>query len=268
VKPEQAGSRPAPGTPAGVCGPASASRRPRQFLVFALVLLSELFRLRVEWFWYLVQMSFFPVVMIGFIYFLWGDPRAAQFAVTGSLVVTMSTAAMLSLGQHVGWLKDTNAYEHYAALPVGKGVFVLAIATRGVILAMPSVLTVALLGRLLLGVHLTALSILVLIVAAYAMSGIGAFIGFWSRDGRASGMTTQVVATAIIYLAPVYIPLERLPVALRFVAQFFPTTYAASALRAVGDAARTAELWRDVAVLGIFALVSLLLVPRRLDWRQ
>ncbi len=235
---------------------------------FALLLLSEMFRLRVDWFWYLVQMSFQPLALLTFVFFLWGDPRAAQFAVTGSLVVTMSSSAMLSLGQYIGWMKSVNTYEHYAALPISRTVFLAAIGTRGVLLSLPSLLTVAVIGSLVMDVHFTAQSVVVLLLGAYAMSGLGAFIGFWSRDAQVSSLATQVLATIIIFLAPVYIPVERLPGPLQVTAKAIPTTYVARALRLTVSGAPISSLWPDMAVLAVLALVSLFLVPLRVPWRQ
>lgn len=237
-------------------------------LAFWLLLVSEMFRLRLEWFWYLVQMSFQPLAFLAFVYFLWDDPRAAQFAVTGSLIVTMSTSAMLSLGQHVGWMKDTNAYEHYAALPVSKTVFLAALATRGVLLSLPSLITVTIIGYVALGIRFTGLALLILILGAYAMSGLGAFIGFWSRDAQTSSLATQVLATVIIFLAPVYVPLERLPLLLRLSASVIPTTYVAHGLRLAVAGSSVQEIWVDLAVLAALAAVSLVLVPLRVPWRQ
>lgn len=213
-------------------------------------------------------MSFQPLAFLAFVYFLWDDPRAAQFAVTGSLVVTMSTSAMLSLGQHVGWMKDTNAYEHYAALPVSKTIFVAALATHGVLLSLPSLITVTVIGYVALGIRVTGLGLLILILGAYAMSGLGAFIGLWSRDAQTSSLATQVLATIIVFLAPVYVPLERLPLLLRLSASVIPTTYVARGLRLSVAGCSIQEVWVDLAVLVGLAAVSLVLVPLRVPWRQ
>jgi ABC-2 type transport system permease protein len=247
-------------------------KRPRTIAssvwIFALLLLSEMFRLRLQWFWYLVQMSFQPLVLLTFVFFLWDDPRAAQFAVTGSLVVTMSSSAMLSLGQYIGWMKSVNTYEHYAALPISRTVFLAAIATRGVLLALPSVLTVAVIGSVLMDIDFTFYSVVVLLLGTYAMSGLGAFIGFWSRDAQVSSLATQVLSTIIIFLAPVYIPVERLPGLLQVTAKAIPTTYVARALRLTVSGAPVSSIWPDIALLAGLSLVSLLLVPLRLPWRQ
>ncbi len=48
------------------------------------------------------QVSFVPLSYLAFVYFLWPDPNAVPFAVTGSLVTAVSMSGMLSLGQRLG----------------------------------------------------------------------------------------------------------------------------------------------------------------------
>lgn len=237
-------------------------------VTFGLLLLGEVFSLRLEWFWYLVQTSFVPLTYLLFVRFLWGDPGSAVFAVTGSLVTTVTLSAMLSLGQYVGWLKDSNAYEHYAALPISLRTFVMVIATRGVMLSLPALIVVSVVGYWLLGITLPPLGILVLLLGAYSMAGAGALIGFWSRTANAASLITQVAQTVIIFYAPVYMPTDRLPAILQVTARIIPTSYAAHGLRAAVAGASIAALWPDLAVLLAWTLVSLLLVPLRIKWRQ
>lgn len=233
---------------------------------FIVLLLGELLSLRLEWFWYFIQVAFVPVVYMVFVSFI--REGAELFAVTGSLVTTVSLSAMLSLGQHLGSLKETRAHEYYATLPVSRTAFVAAIATRGVLLSLPAVVVVATLGRLLLGIKLNVAVVPVLLLGAYAMSGLGAFIGFWSPTSRVASLLTQIVQNIIIFFAPVYLPSERLPIALKFTSKLVPTTYVANAVRSVVAGMPLRDIWSDMAILLACAVISLALVPLRLNWRQ
>lgn len=236
---------------------------------FWWLLVGELFSLRLEWFWYLLQVSFVPLSFLAFLWFFIGQirPEAMAFIMTGSLVLTVSMGTMLSLGQHIGWLKGVNAFEHYAALPISKATFLAALATRGVLLALPSLLIVSVVGGLLLGFWLGPAAWLVLVLSAYAMSGIGAFIGFWSPTAQVASSATQVVQPLIILFAPVYFPLEQLPFVLQVTARLLPTTYSAGALRGVMAGEGLLELYPELLILLGFAVISLVLVPLKLDWR-
>jgi ABC-2 type transport system permease protein len=253
-------------TAAGILAPPGLRKHVRDF---GWLLWSELFLLRATWFWYLVQLAFVPVSYLVFLWLLVGrqSPEAMLYATTGSWVMTLSGGAMLSLGQHVGSLKDQHAYEYYATLPVAKAVFVSAVTTRGVLLALPSLVVVMAISSLVFGFAVPPAGLLVLVLSAYAMSGFGACIGFWSPSAQVASLTTQVLQTIVTLLAPVFVPLEALPGPLRVTSQLWPTTHAALALRAAMTGAPPEVFWPPVMILAGFAAVSLGLVPRRLDWR-
>jgi|SRR5579884_3807039 len=236
---------------------------------FAWLLRGELFLLREEWFWYLVQATFVPVSQLLFLWFLVGrgSPQRMGFFLTGSLVLSLSFGGMLSLGQHLGLLKAYNAFEYYATLPIAKAVFIAAVTTRGMLLSLPSAGLVLGLGRALFGLTVPPLGLLVLALAAYAMSGFGAVVGFWSPTAQVASLATQVLQTIIVFFAPIFYPLSALPWPLRLTARLWPTTYAAEALRGAVAGAPVAALWRPLLVLAAFAALSLVLIPRKLDWR-
>ena len=175
---------------------------------------------------------------------------------------------MLSLGQHLGALKDQHAYEYYATLPVSRAAFIAAVTTRGVLLSLPSLLVVMACSHFAYGFAVGPPAVAVLVLSAYAMSGLGAVIGFWSPNGRAASLATQVLQTVITLLAPIFVPLEDLPPALRAVSLVWPTTHAALALRATMAGGALADAAPSVAVLVTYAVVSLVLVPLKLHWRS
>lgn len=236
---------------------------------FWWLLRSQLFHLRLTWFWYLIQITFVPLTFLAFLWFFLGraQPEVMLFVITGSLVLNISMGAMLSLGQQIGWLKDQNAYEYYASLPISKAVFLAALVTRGVLLTMPSTLLVLAIGTLFFNMLPDLGTLLVLVLSAYAMSGLGALIGFWSPTGQVANLATQIVQPLIVLFAPVYIPLEQLPYPLQLTAYFLPTTYAARALRETLAGASVLQLWPEILILLGFTAISLMLVPFKLDWR-
>lgn len=256
--------------PEEVPGPAVPVGFSKHVRDFAWLLRAELFVLREAWFWYLVQASFVPLVQLAFLWLLVGrrDPQAVTLLVTGSLVYGLSMTGMLSLGQHLGWLKDARAFEYYAALPISRSVLVAAITTRGLLLVLPSALVVAALGRLAFGLALRPSGLLVLILSAFAFAGLGAVIGFWSPSARVASLATQILQNLVIFFAPVYLAPEALPAWLRTVSQIWPTTHAAAALRLAVSGGDGAGFWAAAGVLLVMAVVSVALVPWKLEWRS
>lgn len=234
------------------------------------LLRGELFQLRTTWFWYLVMMSFTPLVTVAFLWFFSGSsPGALQFIITGSITTAISTSAMLTLGQDIGQMKDAGRFEYYASLPISKSTFILALATRSMILALPSPLILLAIGALAFGmpVSISPVVAIVFALSGFSLAGLGAFIGFFSREGRIAGLVTQMVNPLITFLAPVYTAHENLPGVLQRTSQFLPTTYAARALRASISGAVTRQTWLDIGFLALWTVVTLTLASSRLSWR-
>lgn len=259
-------SRPEPASPSELPLPDSPAKTLRDFF---WLLRAELFVLREEWFWYLLQASFVSLSYLAFLWFLIGPqaPSAAENLIVGSLVMSLSFAGMLSLGQHIGYLKELQAFDYYAALPLSKGAFIAALTTRGMLLSLPATLLIGFLAVVFFHVPFTGLSVLILFLSAYAMAGFGALIGFYSPTAQVASLLTQILQTLIIFFAPVYYPPSVLPEGLRLLAYLWPTTHAALALKgSLGGELNPSSLV-SLFVLVLFCLVSLVLIPLRLDWR-
>lgn len=143
---------------------------------------------------------------------------------------------------------------------------VAAITTRGLLLALPSALAVAALGRLAFGLMLRPSGLLALVASAYASAGLGAVIGFWCPSGRVANLATQILQNLVIFFAPVYLAPEALPVWLRAVSQVWLTTHVAAALRLAMSGGDGDGYWAAMGVL--LATVSVALVPRESEWRS
>ncbi len=235
------------------------------------LLRGELYGLRLSWFWYLFHMALSPLLYMFLLHLFGGRgrPDVTLFVISGSLSQGLTTASMLTLGQNIGSLKDQNAFEYYAALPISRLTFLLATATRAVLFSLPSFLTILCVGSLALQlpIRLSPFAVPTVLLAGYCMAGLGAFIGFYSPTGQVASLATQVLAGLMITLAPVYLTVEQLPAILRATAAFIPTTYVASALRATLSGQVGPRLWMDLGVLSAVTVTSLWLVARKLDWR-
>lgn len=238
---------------------------------FTVLLWTQLFTLRIGWFWYLVMMSLQPLTLLLFIRFLLGssDKSIVLYLLTGNIVLSLSLSSMLSLGQDLGWLKDDHAFDYYATLPIPKLALILAIVTRSALFALPSIAIILTIGAWLFDISLTPhpLILVVLLLGGYALSGLGAIIGFYSPNGRIANLLTQIVQPIIIFLSPVFVPLDRLPQALQFTARLMPTTYIAQAMRDTLLGQVSISTWSSILVIGAITVGSFILVEKGLDWR-
>ena len=146
--------------------------------MYLWLLRGELFQSRTTWFSYVVMMSFAPLVTLTSLWFFSGSsPSVALFIITGSITTAASTSAMLTRGQDIGQMKDAGRFEYYASLPISKAMFILALTTRSMILVVV----------FRLPMNISPVTIIVFLLAGYSLAGLGAFIGFFSRDGQMAG---------------------------------------------------------------------------------
>jgi len=237
---------------------------------FFWLLVSEMLVLRVHWLWYLVQMSINPLVFMVFLGFFWAtDTRSIVYVATGTAALALMTSSMLSLGQEIGYLKETQAYEHYAVLPISKLAFILALATKGMLLALPSAFITLLVASQVFSLHLSfsPATLLVMVLAGYSLAGLGAVIGFYSPNARVASLVTQLILPPMVYFAPVFVPAEKLPRIVASISVVMPTTYVASALRAVLRRSLDPHALFDIVVLLTITVVSLLVASAKVDWR-
>jgi ABC-2 type transport system permease protein len=268
--PATSGVRAASGIAAMCAATSGIARLARLAREYWWLLRGQLHQLRLQWFWYVVMMSFGPLVTMAFLWsFTGGSPEALLFIITGSITTALCTSAMLTLGQNIGYMKDSGSFEYYAGFPISKPVFILALATRSVILSIPSSVILLSTGAFIFGVPMrpSPVTIIIFILAGYSLAGLGAFVGFFSRDGQTAGLVTQIIDPLIVFLAPVYIPVERLPRFLQYTSRFIPTTYVANALRASVAGSVTSQTWLEIGLLVVWTVLTLWAASRKLAWR-
>jgi len=241
------------------------------FRDFLILFRGNLIDLRTRWTWYVTFLSFSSMMFLVFLWLTMGrnNPGSALYIITGSLTQSLTTAGMLSLGQDIGSMKDTSIFDHYAALPISKASFIAAMVSKALLFSLPSIAFSLLFASFVLKIRvvLSVYVLLVVLLGGYCLVGLGAIVGFYSKTGRVASLATQYLSPVITFLAPVFIPKESLPRFFQVTSTILPTTYVASALRSAISGETSAGLMRDLLVLALWTIGSLLLVFPRLDWR-
>lgn len=229
---------------------------------------AELLSLRLNWQWSLLIVLVSPLSMLLFLYFLMdGNSEYMFYVISGNIVMSLVTGTMLTLGQELGFLKDIRGFDYYAALPLKKTNLIIAYLVRATITAIPSIIVLIIVGKLLFKINIAihfSFPIIV-ILSGFSLSGLGSLIGIYSRNSGQANILTQILQPIIVYCAPVFTPAEKMPNMIRIVSHFIPTTYVAKALRSsfvgVFD-------WTDILMLVAFCAISVILVEFKIDWRQ
>jgi ABC-2 type transport system permease protein len=197
------------------------------------------------------------------------DPVLGWYVVPGAAVMALVTLGVMMVAGDVAQQRRSGAILYYASLPISKAAYVLAIVAGNGVAALPGVVVTVLAGAWVFDLQL-AFNPLILVVVPLSMislAGLGAAIGLGIRNWRVVGLVAQLTMFFVMFFAPVMIPPDRLPGILQVTGWFLPPTYAARAFRAALTPEITGALLQDIAILAVFAVGSLIVVSRNLDWR-
>ena len=242
--------------------------------VFLDLYLMQLVNWRWTWRWQLIGGLLAPLSFMFMVRSLLEREAAATDMgaqiLAGNLVLSALFTAMGNTANRFAWLRETEGLDYYATLPISRTAMVATVVLAFVTLTLPSMAATVLLGRVLFALPLAPhpLAVVVVALVALSLSAAGASIGILVPDIETQGVVSNLALFLMLFLSPVLIPAERLPVILQATSRLLPTSYAVEALRHLLIGTVDATALRDIGVLAAFAVVGMYLAARRLDWRR
>jgi ABC-2 type transport system permease protein len=197
-------------------------------------------------------------------------PTALGYILTGGMVLNLMFENQDKVCSNFSYMRAVGMLNYFAALPIQRYSLVLATVLAFLVLSLPSLTVTTLVGVIFLHVHLapSPLVLLVIPLAAIPLAGIGALIGTYSRTPEEAGSISMILTFVMTGLGPVLFPPDRLPDILLKLGWLSPATYAASALRQALLGPVTPRFALDLFVLCALAAATLVLVSRKMDWRN
>ncbi|MFJ8630364.1 ABC transporter ATP-binding protein/permease [Streptomyces sp. NPDC093568] len=266
--------RPAPPAPA-------PTRAPRRTLGSRLATFGTSFKylwfehmliVRTSWHVHMVFGIFMPLTMVfGFSRIGSGltDQSSLLYIASGSGVFSIAALGTTAIAQRIGAIKAEGSMMYYASLPISKVAFVTAFVAARLLLIAPGLVTSLLAVEVLYDIQLTLSPTLLFVypLTALPLAALGLVIGSLIDKIELISIVTYMLNFLLLLGAPLLIPLESLPLALRVISYAMPTSYGADAIRhsVTGDIDGTFAL--DVAVLAAASVASLWIADRALRWR-
>ncbi|MFI5555514.1 ABC transporter ATP-binding protein/permease [Streptomyces sp. NPDC051738] len=266
--------RPAPPAPA-------PARVPRRTLASRLATFGTSFKylwfehmliVRTSWHVHMVFGIFMPLTMVfGFSRIGSGltDHSSLLYIASGSGVFSIAALGTTAIAQRIGAIKAEGSMMYYASLPISKVAFVTAFVAARLLLIAPGLVTSLLAVEALYDIRLTLSPTLLFVypLTALPLAALGLVIGSLIDKIELISIVTYMLNFLLLLGAPLLIPLESLPVALRVISYAMPTSYGADAIRhsVTGDIDGTFAF--DVAVLAVASVASLWIADRALRWR-
>ncbi|MGW9591975.1 ABC transporter ATP-binding protein/permease [Streptomyces chartreusis] len=227
---------------------------------------------RTSWHVHMVFGIFMPLTMVfGFSRIGSGltDQSSLLYIASGSGVFSIAALGTTAIAQRIGAIKAEGSMMYYASLPISKVAFVTAFVAARLLLIAPGLVTSLLAVEALYDIKLTLSPTLLFVypLTALPLAALGLVIGSLIDKIELISIVTYMLNFLLLLGAPLLIPLESLPVALRVISYVMPTSYGADAIRhsVTGDIDGTFAL--DVAVLAVASVASLWIADRALRWR-
>jgi ABC-2 type transport system permease protein len=197
-------------------------------------------------------------------------PQNRLYAVSGSIVFSITVNTLLYIAQWVGSDRQIRRLSLFATLPVspiayGFGV-ALSVTFRGVI----SIATILVFATWLFGLTVTWswLALIPTLLVSFAAGVlIGLLIAWLTKDPRALFSIAQFFTFTLGLFSPVYYSIDVLPYPLRVVASAIPTTYSGELTRdslSGNMSSYLSDLWPLLVIVGVLTV----LVKLRTKWRQ
>lgn len=239
--------------------------------VFADLFFVRWANIRNEWYFYFLLAPIFPLAMLVFLRLVGAieDPAQALYMTAGNGVIVLVMGPMQSLSNDLAIARQRNDLEYFAALPFSKLQLVLAYGAVSSLATIPATLLALTVGALWLSfpVSFNPLIVVVMVTAALSMAGVGVFMGVIARNIHHANMLNTLGMVLVMFVSPMYIQYENMPVVLQWTSRLLPPSYAADGLRAALAGSWGWDLWFNVLMLALFASVLLTLATRKLDWR-
>src|SRR3954454_3812062 len=167
-----------------------------------------------------------------FVLFVVSNGQYIQFAIAGSLVMAL-VGYGLALGQDISFYKtEYKIQDVFVASPVSPLTYMTGLALSELLFGLPALIVLTALAASF-GTSLINLPLLLsnIVLIWGAMSAMGFFLSSHMLHMRNATQVISFVNVILAVIPPVYYSIERLPLALHYLAYLLPTTHASIILQ-------------------------------------
>ncbi len=240
--------------------------------VFWSLFLIQLANWRWSWPATVINGLLVPVTAMFFLKSVSGESNHLNdtFIICGNIVVSLIFTTMYGTSARFSYMRTFGVLDYYATLPVPKVFLVLAVNAGFLVLTLPTALLTIVLGQVFFGLNLVFNPLFFLIVplASFSLSAVGAFVGVSAVNFDTSNTITGILQFVFLGFSNVLVPAERAPAFMNVIGHFLPSTYAADALRRSLTDSFGSDFWLDIGFLLLFDLAAMVFVARKMEWRR
>ena len=229
--------------------------------------------------WIVVNMGF-PVLSslaMALLYLSIGATGYIGFAILGGVMVSFWGNVLWSMASQFNWDKQEGLFEIYLTSPASITAILIGMSVGGIIGTVPSAGVVVLIGWALFHPAVNAswigvaLTFGLTLASLYAMGMV--LSSLYLTYGREAESFNEVLQEPVSMLSGLYFPAlgqgSPFPLALQAAASLIPLTIGMDALRkTLFYGSDIAQVWSDLAILAVMAVVLLFLAERALKFLE
>ncbi|ABL80021.1 MULTISPECIES: ABC transporter permease [unclassified Nocardioides] len=210
----------------------------------------------------LAMLLVLPCLLISLMWWMYDEANPLLFDRIGPALLAMFPVIVMFLVTSVTTLRERSSgtLERLLAMPMGKLDFLVGYAIAfGLVAAVQSVLAVAVsIGLLDLDLEGPVwLLTVVAVVDAVLGSALGLFVSAFAQTEFQAVQFMPAIVIPQLLLCGLLVPRELLPDVLRQLSDVLPLSYAVDAMQHLTTSSATGQVWRDVAIVGAFAVAGL-----------
>lgn len=234
--------------------------------------LEQMLEIRTIWYWYFIFSLFLPLAMVfGFARMGSGltDHASLIYIISGSAIFSVTNDGLYTVAVRIGTMKKEGMLLYYASLPISKVAFVIAIVLARLVVTLPGMLAPLVFGTVVYHVNIefNVWIIVLLPLVALAMCSIGMALGSFINSLEMIQIIVNILLFMLVMAAPVFIPVQALPLPLQIIGYLLPPTYAADALRHALNGNIGTAFYLDIIILLVMIIASFYLLHRWLRWQ-
>jgi ABC-2 type transport system permease protein len=210
----------------------------------------------------LAMLLVLPCLLISLMWWMYDDANPLLFDRIGPALLAIFPVIVMFLVTSVTTLRERSSgtLERLLAMPMGKLDFLVGYAVAfGLVAAVQSVLAVGV-SVGLLGLELAGpvwLLTIVAVVDAVLGSALGLFVSAFAQTEFQAVQFMPAIVIPQLLLCGLLVPRALLPDVLGAASDVLPLSYAVDAMQHLTTSSATGQVWRDIAVVGAFAVAGL-----------
>lgn len=219
---------------------------------------------------YFFMVFFMPISILTPLLLIASD-RYAVDVIAGALLFTAVSSTISDTSQNVSFDRYRKKLSFYVTSPIKPAEYMFGVALSPLEYNIFGTLLVLIIGMLIIKFRLgivQVVSILMVVVAAWFISALLGFITglYGPQQYQMNAALNNVLGFGLTFLAPTYYPIEILPPVLQKVSYISYTTHLALISKAIirGNPVNMT----NVAAVGIFLLLCVVIIIKGLQWRE